>query len=345
MAYLNPITEEQKKLLNSFTCERLTDDKHNIWRIEHFASERVAGMVDALQHSGWIEDTKGSIAHYVIKNPAGQIVMFFSLKCGVLFDSHSAQSLLEKYRSSEIWPYLVDLNGAGEYKDDDEKKAACKNAVEEIERWVRQYPYAYRKMLRNELKICWGLHKDEQQEKNTKIVRASQSFPAVELVNFCANDNTKLCWQDYKEAYNMPDHRKMGEVLFWWFIVPKMLEVSDLVGCEYAYLFAADDSELRSLMTYYENSCRFRRLNRVGAVKPFYDINCWFMGTRLRTISPTMAREEDYAYFDRTDERGEEKNEYLLGLDYYREKFFVEFNVSEEKPDKKESVMDESGAV
>lgn len=332
MAYFHPITEEQKALLNSFTCERLTDDLQNIWRIERFHSERVQGMVECMQRDGWIEDTKGSIAHYVIKNPAGQILMFFSLKCGVLFDSHSIQSMLNKHRNSKIWPYWVDYNGGGTYRNEKEKIEAENKAKEEIGRWLRNFSYEQRTILYRELNLCWKLHQDAQEEANPRVIHASKSFPAVELVNLCANDRTKMCWDDYKKEYNMPSHRKMGEVLFWWFIVPKMLEVSKLVGCEYAYLFAADESDEGFLMKYYETSCRFRRLSQLGAVKPFYDINCWFMGTRLRTISPSMASKEDYAYFERDDEDVEDENDYLLGLDYYREEFFADFNLTEDGP-------------
>ena len=130
----------------------------------------------------------------------------------------------------------------------------------------------------------------------------------------------------------MPPNRKMGEVMFWWFIVPKMLEVSKLAGCEYAYLFAADDSAEGFLMNYYETACRFRRLNQLGAVKPLYDMNCWFMGTRLRTISPSMANDDDYAYFERIDGEDLDEKDYLLGLDYYLEEFFANFNLTDAGP-------------
>ena len=105
----------------------------------------------------------------------------------------------------------------------------------------------------------------------------------------------------------------MGETLFWWFIVPKMLEISDLIGCEYAFLFAADSKPDGFLMQYYENRLHFHKMDNLGTVKPFYDLNCYFMGQRLRTLSP------EFAPFDADPEA-------LKGLDQYREAFFADFN-------------------
>ena len=122
---------------------------------------------------------------------------------------------------------------------------------------------------------------DKKQEPNPKIIRVSTSRPAIELVEFCANDQYKDCWN----RYGFPSHRKMGETLFWHFIVPKMLEVNTLIGCEFVYLFAADSSPDRNLINYYEVRLRFEQKDKLGASKPFYDFTCPFLCQNIEDMA------------------------------------------------------------
>ncbi len=57
----------------------------------------------------------------------------------------------------------------------------------------------------------------------------------------------------------------------------KVFDVQAIVGCEYAFLFAADLSEEGSLVNYYEVSLKFQKRLDVGTNKPFYDFCCDFM--------------------------------------------------------------------
>lgn len=305
-----PITPQQKAVLESFTCERLTANPLNAHLIQRFSSRRGLGLVNNLKQNGWTSDSKGSIAYYVIKNPKNEIVLFFSLKCGVLFDPNSVQDMLNYYLDSHIWPIWV----------------AYMNGDKDAERYMRRLrrqlgDLRYRDLV-DDLHLCTSIKMDKKKEPNEKIIRVPESLSAVELVDFCANDNTKRCWR----SCGMPPSRKMGEVFFWWFIVPRMLEVSSIVGSEYAYLFAADTTPEGELVKYYETAFHFRKLTHLGTIKPFYDMNCYFMGKRLRTIDPDLADEDDYIYV-RSDEEGtRDRREDLLGLDYYRDEFFANFN-------------------
>lgn len=76
-------------------------------------------------------------------------------------------------------------------------------------------------------------------------------------------------------TYNMG--HPMGETLFWKFIAPKFFDVQSIVGCEYAFLFAADLSEEGSLVNYYDVSLKFQKRLDIGTNKPFYDFCCDFM--------------------------------------------------------------------
>ena len=76
----------------------------------------------------------------------------------------------------------------------------------------------------------------------------------------------------------------MGEVLYWKFIVPKFLEVQEIAGCEFAFLFAADLSEDGSPVNYEDVSLKFQKRPDVDTNKPFYDFSCEFMCQEINEI-------------------------------------------------------------
>lgn len=291
------ITPEQEAVLKSFTCQRLSQDPLNFWQIMNFRSRKGPGLVNNLLNNGWTSDSKGSIAYYVIKNPEGKIVMFFSLKCGVLFDPDDVVEFMEFYKDTEI----VQLWKNAGYGDE-----SAKDYFQELRRKMGRAKY---EELVQQLMMYENIKLDKKKEPNQKIVRVNEGHPAIELVEFCANDTTKGCW----EHYGMGKSR-MGETLFWWFIVPKMMEISQLIGCEYAFLFAADETPDGELVRYYEQ-LHFRKLPNLGTVKPYYDMRCWFMGKRLRSLAPNLTN----VYDVRVDNDPK-------GLDFYQEEYFNHFN-------------------
>lgn len=115
------------------------------------------------------------------------------------------------------------------------------------------------------------LANEKASEPNEKISRVQTTHPGIELVQFCINDNMKSKWKGYQFSHTM------GETLFWKFIAPKFFLVQELVGCEYAFLFAADLSEDGTLVNYYDVSLKFKKRLDLGTNKPFYDFCCIFM--------------------------------------------------------------------
>ena len=50
------------------------------------------------------------------------------------------------------------------------------------------------------------------------------TFAGVEIVHFCANEAHRDFW------YQTGIHQKLGTVVFWQFIVPKILDLMDRVS-------------------------------------------------------------------------------------------------------------------
>ncbi|MDE6844932.1 MAG: hypothetical protein K2J99_04090, partial [Lachnospiraceae bacterium] len=130
-----------------------------------------------------------------------------------------------------------------------------------------------------------ALSEDRVVEDNKKIFRVLNTHPAIELVHFCTNDNVKRQWHTYGLGHTM------GEVLYWKFIAPKFFQIQEVVGCEYAFLFAADLSEDGTLVNYYDVTLKFQKSLEVGTNKPFYDFCCDFMCQKVNNMK------EHYYYF------------------------------------------------
>lgn len=80
------ITEEQRKILDSFSCERLAGKLENMRIVEDFYNSRNPQLEQNLKDKAYEEDENNTTAYYVIKDEEGSVVFYFSLKCGMLYD-------------------------------------------------------------------------------------------------------------------------------------------------------------------------------------------------------------------------------------------------------------------
>lgn len=115
------ITREQNKVLDSFRCERLSENAVNESLIETFTSKRGDSLVSYFKSFGLQEDRTGKTTYYVIKNMENEVMMFFSLKCGALFDP----LLDENEVKQDFQRLLILLQAIENAKGDDGKKEAA----------------------------------------------------------------------------------------------------------------------------------------------------------------------------------------------------------------------------
>jgi len=308
MANKYRITPAQEAILDRFTCQRLTDERENNLLVWEFFSRRGRSLTEKLKFDAWQEDLEGvPAAYYVIKAPSGRIAMFFSLKCGTLCDPGYVAQVLEDYkRNEEIIRTLQSMRSYEEAMD----------YIEEI-RSTTSFPVEWSpedifEEIRDIYQTKRTLKKEKKSEQSEKILRVDVAFPAIELVHFCVNDLVRDEWESLGLG------RGLGETMFWKFVLPKMLEVNRLVGCEYAYLFAADSSRDETLINYYENALHFERPTNIGGIKPTYDFLCTFMCKRLFKLSPFRRMYLDPKLYDDEDR---------LGLVDYQKDFFDNFNM------------------
>lgn len=280
------ITKQQEKILESFSIERLSSSDINLRLVGNFSNPKSDSLTNKIQSDAFEEDENGSVAYYVIKNKEdGGIVFYFSLKCGQLYDK-----LIEEEQ-------LCLIKNLFQYFDEIEKEDSTS---EEDRRLIKE--------IRESVRTSKGISKadlDKIQKKNNKAVtdiesvftenlqRVGQTFAGVEIVQFCANEN-------YRELFDsLGFFPHFGAIVFWHFLVPKVLEVRKYIGCQYLFLFAADTSDDESLIRYYR-TLHFTDVGEYGAVIPLYDSLCCFMYQEISSLS--QGQEEFFNNFNRDEE-------------------------------------------
>jgi hypothetical protein len=283
---MSRITEQQENILESFSIERLSSSEINLRLVGNFSNPKSDSLTNKIQSEAFEEDENGSVAYYVIKNKEdGGIVFYFSLKCGQLYDK-----LIEKEQ-------LRLIKNLFEYFDEIEKE---ESTSEEDRRLIKE--------IRESVRTSKGISKAELekiQKKDNKAVtdienvftenlqRVGQTFAGVEIVQFCANENYRKLF----DSLGFFPH--FGAIVFWHFLVPKVLAVRQYIGCQYLFLFAADTSDDESLIRYYR-TLHFTDVGEHGAVIPLYDWTCRFMYQEISGLS--QGQEEFFNDFNRDEE-------------------------------------------
>lgn len=119
---------------------------------------------------------------------------------------------------------------------------------------------------------------DLKKELNKNDTHVGKTYSGIELVHFCANNACDDLW----ESFGLP--HSIGVVMFWIFIVDKIIEARNILGIQYLFLFAADLSEEDSLISCYSDKLEFIRDAERATVKPIYDLSCEFMYQEIKDL-------------------------------------------------------------
>ncbi len=216
----------------------------------------------------WQEDEGNITAYYLVKSASGTILAFFALRCGEVFQNVDEELI----RKAVSFRQNIDkLNGS---LDEEEKRRVLEQvSVALSDGWTTDLAdYYIGKSKRR--------HRDAVLDNNKDNHQVAKAFSAVEITLFCNNEagGVKEEWEDM----NLP-HRR-GISVFWHVIIPKIKEVVNLVGCEYLYLFAADDEADGTLVNYYKTKLKFQTPVDLGSNKPSFDYCCFFLCQRVNVL-------------------------------------------------------------
>ena len=275
------ITEEQLAVLASLRCVRLSSDENNLRLVDSFVNYRNDSIACVLRNEAFEEDESGHVAYYVVKNEFGDILFFFSLKNGMLYDQHLDEKTIKLLK--QLYEYLEELDADAGLSESD------KIIVEAVKEKVRSRKGLTKTELEHIPKKNVKILEDLEHELNKNITHVGRTYSGVELVHFCANNTMNDEW----EEYGLPQAR--GTIVFWQYVVPVIMEVRKHVGCEYLFLFAADVSRDLSLERYYK-TLGFVDEGEKATAKPLYDLSCKFMYQEAAELE--QHRQEFFDHFN-----------------------------------------------
>ncbi|UKK62374.1 hypothetical protein L6468_00940 [Prevotella communis] len=256
------ITKEQQEILDSLVCERLSRNPANMREIDQFFNSKNDKLVERLLNEAYSEDEGDKIAYYLVKDKEGHILFYFSLKCGQLYDKHLDFDLFKLL--GELYDGLLKMKSEPDITPED--SLAIDKILEEIR--------SRKGVLKEDLKKITKKNRSiEDFEKLFKddADKVGATFSGIEIVQFCSNEDCLDYWK------NFGINQKLGVVVFWQFIVPIIIKIKEWIGCEYLFLFAADDSEDENLVNYYKSWLKFESSNERSAATPVYDLTCKFL--------------------------------------------------------------------
>lgn len=268
------ITSDQLAILNSLSITRLKEDESLLRDVCAFENPKNENLVEYLVGDAFDDDDKNRCACYVVRDGDGEILCYFSIKCGLLYSEFEELKKFENFKNHKI--KLMEL----EQRSDD---SLVREYIEEIKEKLKE--------AKDDIERLLG--KFDSMPPNKQVAK---SFPSVELTHFCVNEAYRKKWQ----TYGFSARNRIGSTMFWHVIVDVIEKIRSLTGCEYLYLFAADATSDRHLVNHYKNMMELREEMTMSALQPIYDFNCTFLCASIDSL--INARYEFYEEFNATDE-------------------------------------------
>lgn len=280
------ISIEQERLINGWSCERLSSCMDNLRLVDEFYCRRNESLAFALQNEAFEDDECGRTAYYVVKDESNRIMFYFSLKTGLLYDQHIDEKSIKIFK--KLNDYVRDAISRQDLTKDQMK--ALNGFLEK----VRTHKGVTKEDLEQLPQGNKSLFEELESELNLNITHVGKTYSGVELVHFCKNN----AMDEVIRNFRLP--RNFGEVVFWKFIVPKIVEARELIGIQYFFLFAADMTAENKLVQYYSDFLHFQLDDARATVKPVYDFACRFMYQDAEDLD--RVAEEFWENFNEEDE-------------------------------------------
>ncbi len=290
--------QEQKKLLKArLKAVLLTSDEAKRLNIQNFHSDKNGKSLELyLKEHAQSEDHQGITKVYLVKDiEADSIVFFFALSAGLLYKEIG----MEDINLSTLEKEIVDLCVHAYLQGDSNTTA------DEVFSWYDTESIdrdKLRRIIEDRIRIKSAAREDlEKTKEKFHINRVSKTFPGIVLSHFCKNTDYSL-----PEVLSFP----IGFYVFWEIIVEQVLHIASLVGCQYLYLFAADNTEdiangktvlytidwdpddtdnqaepIYKLVEYYKNELKFEEVQDLTILKPYYDFNCFSLAQRISELA------------------------------------------------------------
>lgn len=243
---MNSIAKQKKYLADNLIVESLRTYESNQKEVKQFSQSKHGNKIaDYLNNDAWKDDGDNNTKVFLVRDrKTRKIAYYYALNCGILYKElrQMKMSLVEKQCVENLIIALRRSHESG--LSSMEMEAAnnlLSNAYDSFGKKISNTDRAYELLGYAQSKADEKEEREEaaQESGEREFVKdVQETYPAIDIKFLC------------KEASYDPGISldfKFGVYVFWEIIVPHILKISELVGCKYVYLFAADNSERKIL--------------------------------------------------------------------------------------------------
>lgn len=307
------INEQKRFLSENLIVESLRKYGTNQEDIKNFEQATKGNRISCyLAKEAWNDDQCRNTKVFLVRDKTTrQVVFYYALSCGILYSelnplnlSPIERPIVEKYIKALKLCHKQDLSP-------EEQDSANNVYAEVLGEFYEKIGDADRATTLISLADEKANIKEEKEEalqetaEGDHIKQVKETFPAIDIKFLCRN--AKYC-PSIKLDF------KLGVYVFWEIIVPHILEISDMVGCKYVYLFAADNTEsenqkekaipmwtpdydpddeeesneskdrVRKLVSYYITELKFRPVSEYTILKPHFERTCYTLIQEVESL-------------------------------------------------------------
>lgn len=267
-------TKEQQTLLDGFEVRRAREIATPILRAMTgpiINGEEDRNIIEIFVSDEYLQDdAKGHLASFVVLAPTDLPMAFFSLRCGELFEKSTQYKMMLSHNACVALDFLMNNQTVTKEQYDEAMSHIQKARDEGLS--IDDF---------EELPSKKGsLKEDELLEADKDITRVHKVHPAIEIKLFGINESARSYWK----SLGLPEDKKMGETLFWTKVLEKIRQIMSVVGCEYVYLFAADNEAEGELVQYYRVRLNFASNAKMSANKPRFDYQSQFLFQSVKNL-------------------------------------------------------------
>ena len=330
---MNSINKQKKFLSENLIVESLRTYGTNQEDIKAFLQAKSGSTIaEYLMTKAWNDDENKDTKVFLVRDKVTRkIAYYYALNCGILYKelntmrmTYIEEACVEKLinairRTSETGLSDADREAANNLLS--EAYALFDEKIEDSDRATTLISYALEQVeIKEEREDAASQIGDSEFIKNVQ-----ETYPAIDIKFLC------------KDANYVPEidiDFKFGVYVFWEIIVPHILKISELVGCKYVYLFAADNSEnvkiegkempimysqgydvdseedenctskddIKKLVSYYINNLKFRPVSEYTILKPNFERTCYTLIQDVAELA--QKRELIWSSHDEDNEMG-----------------------------------------
>ncbi len=318
---MDSISKQKKYLSENLIVESLRKYESNQEDIKEFLQAKSGSVIaEYLNNDAWNDDSVNNTRVFLVRDKkTRKIAYYYALSCGILYkDLNTLQmNTIEEICVKNLIRAIQKTHN--EKLNESEKEEAYQLLGDAYEQFDQKIQDSDRT---TEL-ISYANDQAEIKEEREEAIKETGESKYVKNVQetYPAIDIKFLC----RDANYQPDidiDFKFGVYVFWEIIVPHILKISELVGCKYVYLFAADNSEImvddektipimyskdydmdedpdeqenasqtevKKLVLYYMNNLKFRPVTEYTILKPHFERTCY---TLVQEVSELLDKRE-----------------------------------------------------